>query len=398
MIRHICTLIWNRKRRNLMTSLGLFISFLVLFLVMIMLVNTLQNYLRPTGFVTKDVRFINFDWKDASMNEIRDILIQIRNLAASRPEVQSIAYSRCYIYAPSVSSNGRFEYNDTQEICQIAWGDVDLATTLETTPLRGRWFNESDPIEPVVEPIVINQKMAEDFFGNEDPLGKILKRGDEQFEVIGVLKEFRAGSRFSNSRRQVIRRMILTEKHYTDVAESMGLRLMMKTRADVSAAFEMEMIKQLAAIAPDWSFDVRVLDHLKASASLQSLVFPILLAIISLFMLVNVGLGLYGVVWYQIDRRKAEIGLRRAMGSPVRTIYRQFIGESMMLTTFAIAWGTLFAVQFPLLAVFPEVTAALYLKAYLVSLAIIYLLTFICAWYPSRQATRIQPAEALHYE
>jgi ABC-type antimicrobial peptide transport system permease subunit len=33
-----------------------------------------------------------------------------------------------------------------------------------------------------------------------------------------------------------------------------------------------------------------------------------------------------------------------------------------------------------------------------VSAAVIYGLTLLCSWYPSRLATKIQPAEALHYE
>ena len=33
-----------------------------------------------------------------------------------------------------------------------------------------------------------------------------------------------------------------------------------------------------------------------------------------------------------------------------------------------------------------------------ISVAAIYLLTLACGWYPSRLATKIQPAEALHYE
>jgi putative ABC transport system permease protein len=32
------------------------------------------------------------------------------------------------------------------------------------------------------------------------------------------------------------------------------------------------------------------------------------------------------------------------------------------------------------------------------SVGVIYVLTLLCGWYPSRLATRVQPAEALHYE
>jgi len=398
MIGHIAKLIWNRKRRNFMTSLGIFFSFIVLFLVMVMQVKTFQNFLRPIGFNTNDIRYMTFEWNDAPMVEVKDILIQVTNLIEVQPEVESLAFSRAYIYSPSVTSNGLFSYGEHEESCNTAWGDLALARTLEIIPIRGRWFDETDPLEPVIEPIVINKMMADEFFGEEDPVGKIVMQQESKLKVVGVIDEFRSGSRFSDSRRLIFRRMILTDNHYTNLSEAMGLRLMMKIKPGVKADFEMKLIKQLNAVAHDWSFNVSVLDNLKSSASLQSLVFPIILGIISIFMLFNVGLGMFGVIWYQIDKRKSEVGLRRALGSPVKTIYRQIIGESMMLTTFSIIWGTVFAVQFPLLSVFNGVTPQLYLKAYLVSVAIIYLVTFICAFYPSLQATRIQPAEALHYE
>jgi ABC-type antimicrobial peptide transport system permease subunit len=44
------------------------------------------------------------------------------------------------------------------------------------------------------------------------------------------------------------------------------------------------------------------------------------------------------------------------------------------------------------------VSNGVYLVSLVVSAACIYLLTMACAWYPSRMATTVSPAEALHYE
>jgi putative ABC transport system permease protein len=44
------------------------------------------------------------------------------------------------------------------------------------------------------------------------------------------------------------------------------------------------------------------------------------------------------------------------------------------------------------------ISGRVYLISLLVSLVLVYLLTIICGLYPSRLATRVQPAEALHYE
>jgi len=58
----------------------------------------------------------------------------------------------------------------------------------------------------------------------------------------------------------------------------------------------------------------------------------------------------------------------------------------------------LVAIQFPLLDIIYFVEPHVYAIGLAISVAAIYLLTLACAWYPSRLATRVEPAEALRYE
>ncbi len=55
-------------------------------------------------------------------------------------------------------------------------------------------------------------------------------------------------------------------------------------------------------------------------------------------------------------------------------------------------------VQFPLLDLIGFISTRVYTYGFVVSVVIIYSLTIICGLYPSRMATRIHPAAALHYE
>jgi putative ABC transport system permease protein len=68
------------------------------------------------------------------------------------------------------------------------------------------------------------------------------------------------------------------------------------------------------------------------------------------------------------------------------------------MTSVALLVGAAIVVQFPLLDLIASVPVAVFATSLVLSAACIYLLTMACAWYPSRLATRIQPAEALHYE
>jgi putative ABC transport system permease protein len=119
------------------------------------------------------------------------------------------------------------------------------------------------------------------------------------------------------------------------------------------------------------------------------------LLIVSLFLMINVSMGLFGVLWYNINKRTGEIGLRRAVGATGKSVSGQLIGESLVLATFSLLAGCFFAIQFPLLNVF-DLAAGIYVTAIGLSVLFIYGLVFICSLYPGKQAAAIYPAVALH--
>ncbi|MCF7918997.1 MAG: ABC transporter permease [Candidatus Cloacimonetes bacterium] len=398
MFNHLMKFIWNRRKRNLMTSLGIIISFLVLFLVLTIIVKSAGNYFKTQGFNTDKIWFITFDWKDAEQSEIQETFLQINNLVAGDAEIENYSYARTYIYSPWVMSATNLEYNEKELSCHIAWGDRETADVLKIPVIEGRWFDESDLPDTEEESIVVSQKLIDEFFPDGEGIGKTIMRGDDPYRIIGIVPEFRNASRFSDSRRVFFRQTYHNAENFTDFRESMGQRILLKIPGQFNAASEMALLKKLNKIAPGWTFDVRELNALKNNATMITLLLPIILGIVSIFMLVNVGLGLFGVIWYQTERRKSEVGLRRALGAPKKQIYLQIIGEAIVLTTFSILWGILFAVQFPLLHVFPSVELITYMQALALAIVIIYGITFFCALYPSRQAINIEPAEALHYE
>lgn len=399
MIQHFFKLIWNRKKTNFMTSLGIFISFIVLFLVTTTIVYNIGNYLKPLGYDYKNVWYVTMDWQDSPLEEKVEILRQLKATCETFPQVEKVSYSHCFIFSPSVMSSTEYEYNEKKLNCNIREAGDEFSEVMGVELIAGRWFNETDNASNYT-PIVINKYTKQAFFGTEPALDKIILRGERESQVIGIIDEFRNGGRFTGSSRIIFERITLDPGHVTTsfVGESLGSRIMLKMKPGLNAQFEETLTKVLSAVARTWQIKVNSLEAIRNSANLQTLIIPIILTVICVFMIFNVALGLFGVIWYNTNKRKPEIGLRRALGSTAKIIYQQILGESLTLTTIAVFLASLFVLQFPLLGLLPFFTTGTYLTGYLVSIIVIYLMTSLCALYPARIAASIEPAAALHYE
>jgi putative ABC transport system permease protein len=174
-------------------------------------------------------------------------------------------------------------------------------------------------------------------------------------------------------------------------------RLLVRVEPNAGAELEKRMSTEIMAIGKGWTSAITPLSEAREAKLKAGLAPLVALVLVCLFLVGNVALGLYGVLWQNINQRRAEIGLRRAMGASAGAISGQIVGEILVVTTFGLILGLLVAMQFPLLGIL-EVRVDVYLMAMLLATIFIYTLTTICALYPSRLAAGIHPAVALREE
>jgi putative ABC transport system permease protein len=297
---------------------------------------------------------------------------------------------------------------DKQRGVDLRWGSNfatdDLKDVLGLNVVQGRWFSKEDD-GSTHRSVVINRKTANDLFGNDDPIGKDISDPEDRERakakgeksppeiVVGVIDDFRNKGEFSDVRGYVIYRNDLTSED-ADPPRS----ILIKVRPGTTAAFEEKLLARLQTEAKDWSFNIKPLTQMRESVFQEYLVPMAAFALIAGFLLIMVALGLTGVLWLTVTQRTKEIGLRRAKGATRRRIYKQILGELFIITSFGLLIGVLVVVQFPLLNLLGFASSKVYLASIIISLILIYLLTALCGLYPSRLATKVQPAEALHYE
>lgn len=401
MIKHLCKLVWNRKRINFLITVEVFLSFIVVFAVVVFAVYYTNNYRQPLGFNYDRVWRVGVNTNVAGEDQAQpeQVATAWRMLAAVREfaEVEAAAgvwgapYSR-----GDWTGDRKLKDGSYLEFGQNRATD-ELPDVLGLKIVRGRWFSKEDDGAINYQPVVINQRVAQALFNEEDPLGKDISNPDDkerkEQRVIGVIDDFRNKGEFAERRGYVF-----TRNAPTDARADIPYSFLLKVRPGTTAAFEEKLLARLQAEAKDWSFEIKPLDEMRASIFQEYLVPIAAFALVAGFLLLMVGLGLTGVLWLNVTQRTKEIGLRRAKGATRRRIYRQILGELLIITTFGLLVGVLVVVQFPLLNFLGFADWQVYATSIIISLALIYLLTIVCGLYPSRLATKVQPAEALHYE
>ena len=399
MLRHLFTLIWNRKRANLLLISEIFFSFVVLFGVGAVLITTANNYLAPHGFSYEQV------WRlevRAGQNlkmpraELDDVLRQVKAL----PGVRTVALTSGNVPFIFDTNNSVFQHEGKKSPVSNYYAADDHYTETMRLHLReGRWFAPADDGSNQ-RPVVISQDLRESLFGNGPALGKVFTysepgkdiKPEDQFLVTGVADPVRMESDFSAAIPSVWMRLLPYDTTHWETAN-----VLVRVAPGQGGALQEKIARTVAGVTRQWTTEVRVMDDDRLHRRRYTLVPVVALCIMGLFLIINVALGLFGVLWYNISQRRAEIGLRRAMGATGAGIGWQFLGEMMVVTTFGVVLGGLLAAQFPLLNAF-DLPAQPYLLAIGAAAAAVYAITALCAWQPSRLAAAIQPAVALREE
>jgi len=389
MIKHLFKLIWNKKRENFLLISEILISFLVIFAVFTLMVYNYQNYRQPMGFTYDNVWMADLGQPMQSKNtdSITQVYANLKNALKGMSKVREMSYSSGNLPFSSSTMGTTLNYRNAEVQTDMYRADKDYAKVLQLKMHAGRWFNEQDG-NPVYRPVVLNVAAATQLTGSANAVGKLIKFDDKLVRVVGVADNFKDKGDFKPA----------TPGMYTliDTSSIRGVNtLIIKVAPGADARFENEMYHLIANTTRAANLEVAHLPEMRLKKNKETIVPMIILLIISGFLIFNVALGLFGVLWYNISKRKGEIGLRRAVGASASGVSRALLGEALVLATFSLIIGSFFAVQFPLLNVF-DLPAAVYLVALLFAVLFIYLLVIVCALYPGKQAASIHPAVALH--
>ena len=394
MLRHLCRLIWNKKKQNFLLMLEMLVSFLVVFGVFSLMVYYFQSYTKPIGFDYENIWVINYNntLQTNNADSLAMFYESVKQTVKAMPQVREVSYtSENFPFSSSTNATGLM-YNG-KHINSVNRYMVDdrYKEVLNIKVLEGRWYNRQDAVARE-QPIIINAALKEAAFGRESAIGKIMSDGgnEKRMKVIGVVQDIKAKGDYTDIGNALFSRIDTGSFHWLG-------NMLVKVTPDADAAFEGRLYKMMAGTMKNANIEIEHLSDKRRDRNNAFLMPLVVILIVVGFLVINVALGLFGVLWYNINRRLGEIGLSRAVGASGSNVSFQLVSEALILATLSLITGSLFAIQFPFLHI-GNIKASVYVTALILAILFIYLLVLICSLYPGKQAAAIYPAVALHEE
>ncbi|WP_316792341.1 ABC transporter permease [Pedobacter frigoris] len=376
MIRHLFKLTWNKKKKHIFLIVELFFFFLATGFIALFLYETgALKQKRPTfdieNLISIDYRFMYTS--DTTFSSLTEELKQIK-------EIDQISIAS-YIPYSKIANPRSMTYKKKKTDVSGVNVDDKYLKILGLKVKSGRWIEKKD-YQSSTKVAVIDASTKQKIFSDLEAIGRIINIDGIQHQVIGVVENLNDPSVGNHYNQNVF-------THDTQGAASVLLKLKTPMNEDLYKKVK-ETTDRL------WlGENIMPVSQYKEKHEKEQFIPLLILSLLSGFLVINIILGLFSILYQNINTRRSEIGLRRAAGATSADIYRQIMMEMFLLATLALIPCLIVGYQFMAFNVLNATTGG-YICAMVSGAITIYLLVIICALYPARMASKIHPAEALH--
>lgn len=271
---------------------------------------------------------------------------------------------------------------------------------------RGRFFSSTEEAS-LSKVAVLGASVAEELFGDIDPIGQRIRLKNQTVEVIGVLKK-RGQIAFQNYDDQIIAPLSFVQRQVANVSHLSSIRIKVDGLENIEQSLEevkLTLRERRNIVDPeDDDFSVRSFqDAINLVTTITNAIRYFLAAMAALSLLVG-GIGIMNIMLVSVVERTKEIGLRKAIGANNWYIMRQFLLEATFLTLIGGLLGLLlgiiisFLVYIVLLSLDIAWVFTISWLAIILAISISILIGLIFGLFPAKKASRLSPIEALRYE
>ncbi|HET6364502.1 MAG: ABC transporter permease [Nitrospirota bacterium] len=301
-------------------------------------------------------------------------------------------------------------------IGQVVYGHLNWSTGITgTTPgmlivrdwelSSGRPFTQQD-VKSATKVCLLGQSVVENLFGDQNPVGQMIRIKNVPFIVIGVLAEKGQSPQGQDQDDTILIPVTTAQKKLFGTQFPGMVRIIMvkaKSAEDLPSAEKQitELLRQRHHIGQkqDNDFTVRNLTQIMQAAEQSSKVMTLLLGAIASVSLLVGGIGIMNIMLVSVTERTREIGIRMAIGAKTWDIRLQFIIEALTLSLIGGVMGIIIGVSTAVIlssvSGWPTVVSPL---SIIMAFSFSGFIGIFFGFYPAYKASLLNPIDALRYE
>jgi len=267
---------------------------------------------------------------------------------------------------------------------------------------EGGSFSDQD-VRSANKVAVIGQTIVTQVYGNDDPLGQILRVKGVPFTIVGVLVSKGLSVMGQDQDDVVIMPYTSAMKRLMGVTNLRSINVQAVSPDKIQSVQDKitQILRQRHNITSDNSddFTIHNQQEFTDAATATSRVLTILVVSIASVSLLVGGIGIMNIMLVSVTERTREIGIRMAVGAHGKDILLQFLIEATSLSSMGGIIGIVLGIgASKLISMFAQWPTLVSPLSVVLSFMFSACVGIFFGFYPAKKAAALDPIEALRYE